>query len=457
MSPSLSPFATAHSQLAALRRRDVSATELARAAIARIERLDVDLNAVVVRDFDRALADAADADAALARSENRPLLGVPMTVKESFDLAGHPTTWGLEVHRAHRAPGDALVVRRLKAAGAVVLGKTNVPPVLGDWQSENRIYGRTNNPWDLDRVPGGSSGGSAAAAAAGLSALEVGSDIGGSVRVPAGFCGVFGLKTSHGVISMQGHAAGGEETAPTPLSVIGPIARSAEDIDLLMSVIAGPDEEAPATALNLPAPRATSFRDFRILVLDRHPVAAADAEVIAALETVAAEAGRAGARILRASDALPDLAAMHRLYVKMLRTIITRRETSTREPVSAHAWMDMLDAQLRIRRQLRSLFQDIDIVLAPTFGTTAFPHAGYTEWRERRLVIDAKPASFGDQLGWISIATLGNLPSCAFPAGLDRQGLPISLQAIGPHLGDRTTTAFAALAGRFLPPPLYPA
>ncbi|RYD96455.1 MAG: amidase, partial [Sphingomonadales bacterium] len=169
------------SQLAAgLKKKAFSAQELCRASIARIEALDPQINAVVVRDFERAGNEARLADEALARGEQKALTGIPMTVKESFDLRGHPTTWGFTIHSEHVAREDSLTVQRLKGAGAVVLGKTNVPPALGDWQSANPIYGRTNNPHDLGRSPGGSSGGSAAAIAMGFSALEMGSDIGGS-------------------------------------------------------------------------------------------------------------------------------------------------------------------------------------------------------------------------------------------------------------------------------------
>jgi amidase len=204
---------TTASQLAAgLRKKTFSATELCDAHIDRIERLDSQVNAVVVRDFDRARAEARQADVAISRGEFKALTGIPMTVKESFDLRGHPTTWGLEAHRGHRAREDALAVQRLKAAGAVVLGKTNVPPVLADWQTENPIYGRTRNPHGLEQSAGGSSGGSAAAIAMGFSAIELGSDIGGSVRVPAAFCGVYGHKTSFGVIPMGGHFAGAKSS-----------------------------------------------------------------------------------------------------------------------------------------------------------------------------------------------------------------------------------------------------
>ena len=186
------PTASARELVNALAERRIGALELTDVAIARIEAVDGPINAVVVRDFDRAREAARAADAALSRGERRPLLGLPMTVKESHNVAGLRTSWGVEMFGHWIAPTDSVGVARLKAAGAVILGKTNIPPFLADWQSDNPIYGRTNNPLDLSRSPGGSSGGAAAALAAGMVPLEFGSDIGGSIRVPAAFCGVFG-------------------------------------------------------------------------------------------------------------------------------------------------------------------------------------------------------------------------------------------------------------------------
>ena len=202
--PAASPYRTATELLQALAARQVSPRELVDAAIARIEALDGKINAVVVRDFDRARAAATAADAALARGERRPLLGLPMTVKEQFNVAGLPTCWGIEKFRDWRPDFDALAVQRLKAAGAIILGKTNVPAALSDWQSYNKVYGTTNNPWDLGRSPGGSSGGAAAALAAGFVPLELGSDIGGSLRCPAHFCGVYAHKPTLDLIPQRG-------------------------------------------------------------------------------------------------------------------------------------------------------------------------------------------------------------------------------------------------------------
>src|SRR5262249_3372140 len=223
------------------------------------------INAIVVRDFDRAISAAKTADAAIARGERKPLLGVPMTVKESHNVAGLPTTWGFAQFKDFIAAEDSVGVKRLKAAGAIIVGKTNVPVGLADWQSVNPVYGRTRNPWNLDRSPGGSSGGSSAALAARMTPLEFGSDIGGSIRVPAGFCGVYGHKPSFGIIPRRGQSPPGADGAPTPLSVVGPMARTAADLEVALGVLAGPDEEeATAYRLELPPARHKRLGDFRV-------------------------------------------------------------------------------------------------------------------------------------------------------------------------------------------------
>jgi amidase len=439
---------------AGLKKKAFSATEICEASIDRIEALDPKINAVIIRDFERARAEARMADEAIAKGQMKALTGIPMTVKESFDLRGHPTTWGFEAHREHRAREDALAVQRLKAAGAVVLGKTNVPPALGDWQSANPIYGRTNNPYDLGRSPGGSSGGCAAAIAMGFSALEIGSDIGGSIRVPAAFCGVYGHKTSYGMAPMGGHMAGGQLTAPQLLGVIGPIARSAEDLATALDVIAGPDAESPANKLVMPLPRHGRLASFRVFVLDHHPAARADSNILGALERLADDLTKAGASVARQSSLLPDLQIQWKAYQTILHTIITRRDpNSKRPPISAHDWLDQLDLQLLIRRQWADFFRHFDIVLCPAFGTPAFPHSDNPDWRQRSLDMDGELGNFGAQLGWAGIATVANLPSTAIPLGLSKAGLPVAVQAIGPFLEDKTTIAFAGMVGHQIEPP----
>jgi amidase len=246
-------YPTARELVAELADRRMSAVELLEQAIAHIERVDSRINAVVVHDFDRARAAAAEADAALARGERRPLLGLPMTIKESFNVAGLPTTWGIPRFKEWRPSDDAVLVSRLKAAGAIILGKTNVPLGLSDWQSYNDIYGTTNNPWDPGRTPGGSSGGGAAALAAGYVALELGSDIGGSLRAPAHYCGVCSHKPSWALLPSRGHAPPMAPPSPREidLAVVGPMARSVGDLALALDLLAGPDEPLSA-AYRLP-------------------------------------------------------------------------------------------------------------------------------------------------------------------------------------------------------------
>ena len=225
-----------------IQRREVGCEELLDHYLDRVERFNPTLNAIVVLDADGARERARAADAALARGEVwGPLHGVPMTIKESYNVAGTPTTWGMPDLSNNIAAEDALSVQRLKAAGVVLFGKTNVPLGLADFQSYNEIYGTTSNPWDTDRIPGGSSGGSAAALAAGMTGFESGSDIGGSIRNPAHYCGVFGHKPTWGLLPPRGHAMPGVLAQPD-LSVIGPLGRGASDLELGVTAMAGPDE-----------------------------------------------------------------------------------------------------------------------------------------------------------------------------------------------------------------------
>src|SRR5260370_9203232 len=309
--------------VAALQARKGSAGELLERAIARIEAHDGKLKAVVVRDFERARIVAADADRLLARGERRPLLGVQMTVKEAFNVAGLPTTWGMPGTGEIPVSQDAVAVERLKRAGAVVLGKTNIAFLLADWQSINPIYGVTNNPWDLKRTPGGSSGGAAAALAAGYVSLELGTDLVGSLRIPANFCGVFAHKPTHDLIPTRGSAPPGTPflslDTGIDLAVIGPMARSANDLALALDLLAGPDEgDAVGYQLALPAPRHRDLKSFRVLVLDGHPMLPTASVVRSALDRVAGRLGKLGTKVARQSPLLPDLNHVATTVVQLL-------------------------------------------------------------------------------------------------------------------------------------------
>jgi amidase len=445
--PTLKTPQTATEMVADLASGTATASRLCEEAIERIESLDGPINAVVIRDFDRARMAAAKADAALARGERRPLLGLPMTVKESFNVAGLPTCWGVPAMNGWIAETDATAVARLKAAGAVILGKTNVAMWLADWQSDNPVYGRVNNPLDLGRTPGGSSGGAAAAVASGMVPLELGSDIGGSIRVPAAFCGVFGHKPSYGLVPGRGHAPAGMDGASPVLGVYGPLARSAADLDLALGVIAGPaDGEEVGYRLALPPPRHARLADYRVLALNRHPLAETDDEIRGAVDALASRLGAAGASVSRHSDLLPDLAASHAVYATLLNTAISRGNTNGPPPPTAYQWMDALDAQLAFRRQWAALFREFDVVLAPTFGVVAFPHDA-KPFGERIHRINGVETPYGAQLAWPGVALLPGLPATATPMGVNRDGLPMSVQVIGPYLEDRTTIAFSGMIG----------
>jgi len=479
-------YRSATELLALLDRGAVSAVELAEAAIARIERHDGTLNAVCVRDFDRALAAARAADERRARGERAPLLGVPMTVKESFHVAGLPTTWGIPEFADFVPDADALAVERVKDAGAVVLGKTNVPLALGDVQTYNDIYGTTTNPWDPRRTPGGSSGGSAAALAAGYGAVSIGSDIGGSLRTPAHFCGIHAHKPTLGLLPLRGHTAPGMPVVPAEddLAVIGPMARSAADLGLLLDVLAGPDPlgNGAAYRLELPPARHTALADFRVLVVDAHPLVPVAGSVRAAVEGFADRLAAAGATVARQSPLLPDLAEAGRLFMRLLLSVLgsqfppkvyerARPEAAqlpdddrslaaerTRGTVLSHR--DWIAADLRravVREQWREVFTEFDVVVHPVTPTPAFPH-DHTPVSRRRIDVDGTELAYLDQIAYAGVATLPGLPATALPVGRSDEGLPIGVQAIGPAYGDRTTIRFAELVerelGGFTPPPL---
>lgn len=443
----------------ALAARKVGALELTDAAIARIETRDKALNAVVVRDFDRARQAAKAADAALARGERQPLLGLPMTVKESHEVDGLPSTWGSPGFTGWKAKKDAVAVARLKAAGAVILGKTNVPPFLSDWQSNNPVYGRTRNPYDLGRSPGGSSGGSAAALASGMTPLEMGSDIGGSIRVPAAFCGVYGHKPSYGIVPLRGHSPPGLDGGPIALAVVGPMARTAADLDLALGVLAGPEpEDAAGWQLRLPPPRHKRLADYRVLVLDQHPAVQTSDEIRGPLNTLAERLQGLGARVARSSPTLPDLASQHGVYMGLLNAAMSRGAPGA-QPINAHDWMNLQDAQTAYRRQWHVFFRDFDVVLAPAFGTVAFPHNDEPDNNRRTLSINGAATPYFGQLAWPGVALLPNLPATAIPIGQTSAGLPVGVQVIGPNVEDRTCIGFAGLLerefGGFRAPPGY--
>ena len=485
----LDAFATATDLLRALSRRRVSAVELLDFHVARTEHLDGKLNAIVTRDFERARQQARAADAARKRGKRGALLGLPMTLKESINVTGLKTTVGLTEFAGFVSKHDAPATTRVRAAGAIVFGKTNVPPVLADWQSDNPVFGRTVNPWDAGRTPGGSTGGGAAALAAGLTPLEVGSDIGGSIRVPAAFCGVYGHKPSETALPKSGQFP----YPPMPnagvvMGVQGPLARSAEDLELALDVLAGPEVgEDVAWRLTLPPARGKRLSDFRVAVLPPIAWAPVDREIVAALETVVKRLERAHVTVKRIQPELfGDHRASHTLYRMLLAAVTSSRLPAderhrriemwkTREDEFGQAALRGLEAgaadyigYFARREQFRAAYHDFfrewDVLLAPAMMVPAFPHLPKpyppdVKELHDTLEVNGQPVLYDLGLVYPGVATLAGQPATAFPVGLTRAGLPIGLQAIGPYLEDRTSIRFAALLAReiggFTPPPAF--
>jgi amidase len=458
--------ASASAAASAVSSRAVSSSELVADAIDRIEREDGVLNAVPCRDFDRARRDALIADQAVADGARLPLLGVPITVKESFWVRGLPTCWGVPEFRDWRPKCDSHAVLRLRRAGAIVLGKTNIAAALADWQSSNAVFGRTSNPYDPSRTAGGSSGGSAAAITAGLSYLELGSDLAGSIRIPAHFCGVFGFRPSPGLISKRAYAFP-KTILPNEITEIGPIARTVDDLVLAMDVLTGvPFPDALAWSVHLPPPRRESFENLRVLLLDAHPLVPTSAGIRDAVRDCGRKLAAAGAIVSdRDSQGLIDLAEDARLFVRLMTpanlsrvapshfaAMIERAQSvpESDDHLNAIALKACLTSarqlaisqESRFRRKLawHRFFTKFDLIICPVSPTTAFPHDERMV-EQRQLQIDDANVDYFDQLCWTASASLCGLPAASFPWTTDSSGLPIGLQAIGPQNEDQTVLA----------------
>jgi amidase len=434
---------------AQLRNREIGAVECLEYFRARVERLNPALNAIVVLDWERAREGARQADDALARGlPCGRLHGVPMTIKESFDVAGLPTTWG-DRTLSYVAERDDLVVERVKAAGAVIFGKTNVPFRLLDFQSYNDIYGVTNNPWDRTRTPGGSSGGAAAALAAGLTGLEVGSDIGGSIRNPAHYSGVFGHKPTFDIVGsdrlVRPPLLGGSD-----LVVAGPLARSAEDLDLALRLLVGPGRLNRAVHVALPEPQ-RKLREYRVAIWPTDENAPVQREIADRCQSLGHRLAALGVKV--SDQARPDFAAAHAASV--YRRLLSAA-TDAANDLTHRDWLQLHEERTKLRLAWRDFFREWDVVVCPIAARVAFEHQ-HGPYRGRKLDIDGVEAPYFQQLFWAGLATCSYLPATVFPTGTGTQGLPIGLQAIGDVYADLQTIEFARLVtqefGGFRPPP----
>lgn len=472
-------FLPARDLLALLRARKIGSEELLQIYVERLERLNPPINAIIALDLDRAFEAAREADRHSSGSApEAPLAGLPMTVKESYGARGMRTSCGLPFLAGNISEEDAVAVGRLRAHGAVIFGKTNIPIGGADHQTDNPIYGLTRNPWSLEHTVGGSSGGSAAALSAGLTPLELGSDIGGSIRIPAHMCGVFGHKSSYGLVPTRGHVPPmpGVEAEPD-LAVAGPLARSACDLELAMDILtsSGP-ERPPAFSTRLAASRHEEFSGFRVALWTHDLPYAASAETVAATMRLAEELRRAGAHVSETARPNFDPQVSLDIYLRTLFTIVLGGqsfELSAAErgnlPEDAlyfgrlledcaagkgPGWAALAEARKGLRAHWANFFRDWDVLVCPVFPTAAFRHdlwgEGLGAQLHRRRQVDGKDVVYMSQLSWPSLATVGDLPSTVLPVPRGPGELPLGLQLIGPAMEDRTTIRLAALIERHL-------
>ena len=467
-----------------IRSKKIGSEELLDLFLDRIERFNPAINAIVLMQEEKARAKARAADEAVARGDKLgPLHGVAMTIKESFDWVGTPSTMGNPVYRDNQASEDCVAVQRLEAAGAIVFGKTNVPIHLADWQSFNEIYGTCNNPWDLSRTPGGSSGGSAAALATGLTGLEIGSDIGASIRNPAHYCGVFGHKPSYGIVPMEGARLPGNYSA-SDISVAGPLARNAADLICALGILAGPTgTQANGWRLDLPGPRKTTLKDFKVGVMLTDPVCAQDDELTNQLQNAIDALAKAGVQVDDKARPDIDMAKSQETYLHLLRAATGVR--STDEAFAAHLegvdarpndpdyaalvdravtlrhrdWFAYHNERNRMCLKWAEFFQDYDLLLCPTAASAAFPHDQEGERADRTIPVNGGQEPTTDQLFWAGLSGVVFLPGTVAPAGLTKSGLPCGLQIVAGNYEDYTGIEFARLMereiGGFVPPPDY--
>jgi amidase len=468
----------------ALRDREVKSRELLEMYLARVERYNPQLNAVVHLKADEARKRADEADADLAAGKVwGPLHGLPMTIKELFEVQGFRWTAGDSQFAERVALQNAPPVQALIDAGAVVFGVTNSPLNGLDHQSYNEVYGTTNNPWDLERTPGGSSGGSAATLAAGLAPLELGSDIGGSIRLPAAYTGVYGHKPTFGIVPRRRLSPPGP-LAVGDLGVAGPMGRSADDLEFALKIIAGPEVDAKAAwRLDLPAPRHRNLRDFRVAAWLDDPAGPVDAAVLDRLRETVSSLRSAGVSVDdNAKPDIPDFAEQFRIYRSLLTSATAARsvpdgalaglateedalpmETETDGPKQAHngalrhrTWQRLNEKRLQIKEKWSEFFKRYDVILMPATQVTA-PRHDHRERLQRFISVNGKDWPYGDQLAWLGIVTMVYLPSTSAPVGPAADGLPVGVQIVGDTYDDLTTIHFARLLkdviGGFRAPP----
>lgn len=444
----------------------------------RIEKLNPALNAVVATNFDDALSRADAADEARARGESwGPLHGIPMTIKDTFEVVGMPCTAGSRSLAKHMPAENAFTVQRLVDAGAIPFGKTNVPLFAGDLQSFNKVYGTTNNPHDTSRTPGGSSGGAAAALAAGLTPIELGSDLAGSIRTPSHFCGTYGHKPTHGIIASRGHIPGPPGMLLEPdLSTPGPMTRHADDLDVMLDILAAPGPlMGDSWSLTLPEAPEKDLSGYKVLLWTQDSLSPIDDELQAAYTALAAHLKSQGVDVTTGAPEGMSLETFVPTYMNLLGSVLSgtlkpaqRRVTAVigklagkfgaKLKLSAHIdkllkgmtqvhadWLQQHETRLRIAQKADKLFDQYDVILTPVVHVPAFKHQPKPAMHKRKLHVNGMPGPYTDIFMWIAPATLMGLPATSAPVGSTKNGLPVNVQILGRKYHDKTTIKFASL------------
>ena len=477
-------FNSAHEILEKIKQREVSSLEVLESFLAQVEKVNPTINAIIALDIERAKEKAIEADNKInLKSKLGPLHGLPMTIKDAFEVEGIVSTGGNPAWKDNIPKRNAEAVQRLVDAGAIIFGKTNVPFLSSDLQSFNKIYGTTNNPWDLERTPGGSSGGSAAALAAGMTPLELGSDIGGSIRVPAHFCGLYGHKPSYNIISEVGHMPPppGSILTGNGLSVAGPLARSPEDLEIALDVlVSAQEQDSQAWKVKLPKARTKKITELKIAVWPDEPYAEADNEITNLIKDTAKDLKHAGAKV-ETVDLPISFEEIDKIYSLLLNPLMlagSPKETFetlaklnesldpndvselakvARGSVLKHAdWVLVNAMRQNMRQKWREFFNKFDVILCPTCITPAFKH-NHNPVHERKLTINGKDDEYLRATLWAGPAVSAGLPSTNVPIGMSSNNLPISMQITGPYLEDKTCLEVAKVVrnirGGFKIPP----
>ncbi|MFJ2822294.1 amidase [Streptomyces toxytricini] len=475
-------LAPAREQLTALRRRDTTSRALLEQYLRHIETANPGLNAVVTLDAEgaRAAADAADRHLARTGKALGALHGLPVTVKDALETKGLRSTSGSPDLTGHVPDRDADAVARLRAAGAVIVGKTNVPVMCQDLQTSNPVFGTTKNPYDDTKTAGGSSGGPAAAVASGMTSLEVGSDLAGSLRLPAAYCGVYALRPSGGIVPTRGHIPRPPGWLSTSdMLTIGPIARNADDLAVLLDVLAAPaPAETAAWRIDLPGPRRGRLADYRIGIWQDDPYCHVDDTVRRCLDGIAALLRAAGAAVDDTARPV-DLPASDRLFQRLM--FATASATATDEGFAADVeaaekipaddprglflhsrtmrhrdWLRANEDREKLRARWADYFTTHDVLITPAVPAPAVDDQTTTPLPDRYITVDGEKRPYFDQTAWLNLAGHVRLPAVVMPAGRTPGGLPLAVQIIGPYLADRTVVDVAKHLARQLPAPVRP-